>query len=291
MSAIGEIAEAEIDRGQIAGQVKKASSSFYWAMRILRKPKREAIFAVYAFCRAVDDIADGPLELSEKNIRLASWRQQINKLYDDTPDFSTIKALKQPVADFSLRREDFLAVIDGMQMDADGPIVAPSQKKLDLYCDRVAAAVGRLCACIFGDSSELGLKVAYHQGRALQMTNILRDVAEDAIEGRLYLPREQLLAYNITFDDPQSVLQQAGFPDLWRHLAGQTQEQYNKTYAALAKCDRTTMRPAYIMADIYHLNLTRMRGLSDEQLADPSFSKRLVSKSEKLTTALKTFWS
>ena len=301
MSSSGDIAQAasdrdkadanEIDRDQIARHVKKASSSFYWAMRILRKPKRDAIFAVYAFCRAVDDIADGSLELAEKHTRLASWRNQVNKLYDDTPQFSIIKALKQPVVDFNLRREDFMAVIDGMLMDADGPIIAPSVKQLDLYCDRVAAAVGRLCVSIFGDSSDKGLEVAYHQGRALQMTNILRDVAEDASEGRLYLPKEQLAAFNITYTDPQAVMEQSGFPDLWRHLANQAQDHYTKAYAALAQCDRRKMRPAYIMADIYRLNLIRMQAMSNEELLNPLVSKRLVSKGEKLKIALKSIWS
>ncbi len=283
--------EPTIDRDRIAALVKKASSSFYWAMRILQKPKRDAIFAVYAFCRAVDDVADGPIELSVKHTALAGWRNEINALFDGTPTYSIVQALKQPSRDYNLRREDFLAVIDGMQMDADGPIVAPSRDELDLYCDRVAAAVGRLCVGIFGESGEKGLTVAYHQGRALQLTNILRDVAEDASEGRLYLPKEYLATHNISNHNPESVMTQAGFTALWRQLADEAEAQYEKTYAALARCDRRKMRASYIMADIYHLNLKRMKALSDEELANPLLNKRLVGKFEKLAIAVKSFWS
>jgi len=282
--------EPAVDRERIAGLVKKASSSFYWAMRILQKPKRDAIFAVYAFCRAVDDVADGPIELDVKHTALEGWRSEINALYGNSnPKYSIVQALKQPVRDYQLRQEDFLAVIEGMQMDADGPIIAPSYKQLDLYCDRVASAVGRLCVGIFGEPGEKGLTVAFHQGRALQLTNILRDVAEDASDGRLYLPQEYLESFDIQTDDLQSVMSQPGFPALWRQLARDAQKHYSDTYAALGKCDRKKMRASYIMADIYHLNLKRMIALDDAQLADPLLSKRLVGKFEKLAIAAKSF--
>jgi len=281
--------EPTVDRDRIAKLVKKASSSFYWAMRILQKPKREAIFAVYAFCRAVDDVADGPIALDVKHTALEGWRSEINALFDGAPKYSIVQALKQPVRDFQLRREDFLAVIDGMQMDADGPIIAPAYQQLDLYCDRVASAVGRLCVGIFGEPGEKGLTVAFHQGRALQLTNILRDVAEDASEGRLYLPREYLEKFDIQTDDLATIMSRPGFAALWRHLARDAQKHYSDTYAALAKCDRKKMRASYIMADIYHLNLKRMIALDDTQLADPLLSKRLVGKFEKLAIAAKSF--
>ncbi len=280
-----------IDRDAIAKKVKKASSSFYWAMRILQKPKREAIFAVYAFCRAVDDVADGNIPLEVKRKALASWRDEINALYGFGQNkYTIVQALKQPVEDFNLQQDDFLAVIDGMQMDADGPIIAPSREVLDLYCDRVAAAVGRLCVAIFGEPGEKGQIVAYHQGRALQLTNILRDIAEDVDDGRLYLPKEYLEAHGIDYSDLQNVMGQKGFVALWRQMAQEAEAEYDKTYAALAKCDSKKMRASYIMADIYHANLIRMIALSDDQIADPKFNKRLVGKVEKLAIAAKKFW-
>lgn len=289
-SASCHTCEPAVDRDRIAALVKNASSSFYWAMRILQKPKREAMFAVYAFCRAVDDVADGPIELSVKETALKRWAQEIDALYDGKASFSIVQALRQPVRDFDLKREDFHAVIDGMLMDAHGPIVAPDAKTLDLYCDRVASAVGRLCVGIFGEPGANGQQVAYFQGRALQMTNILRDVGEDAQEGRLYLPKQTLHEFGLSDTAPDQIMKQPGFVAMWRALAAQTEQSYGETYAALAKCDRRKMRASYIMADIYHLNLQRMMALSDEQIADPLFSKRLVSKFEKLTIALKSFW-
>lgn len=281
--------EPAVDRDKIAALVKNASSSFYWAMRILQKPKREAIFAVYAFCRAVDDVADGPIELSVKETALRRWANEIDALYDGKPQFSIVQALAKPVRDFDLKREDFHAVIDGMLMDAQGPVVAPDTKTLDIYCDRVASAVGRLCVCIFGEPGPAGQNVAYHQGRALQMTNILRDVGEDAREGRLYLPAETLAKFGLQGVAPEKVMQHAGFAAMWRELAEQTEQRYRETYAALARCERRNMRASYIMADIYHLNLKRMMALSDEQITDPAFNKRLVGKFEKLAIALKAF--
>jgi len=243
--------EPTIDRQKIANLVKKASSSFYWAMRILRKPKRDAIFAVYAFCRAVDDVADGPIELEVKHTALAGWRNEINALYDGSPKYSIVQALKQPVGDFQLRREDFLAVIDGMQMDADGPIIAPTYDQLDLYCDRVASAVGRLCVGIFGEPGEKGLTVAFHQGRALQLTNILRDVAEDAGEGRLYLPKQYLEDHKIPTDNPQGVMAHAGFPALWRQkMPSNTTATHMPPLpnATAKKCELPTSWPTSIIS-------------------------------------------
>lgn len=281
--------EPAIDRDKIAAKVKNASSSFYWAMRILQKPKRDAIFAVYAFCRAVDDVADGPIELDVKKTALARWALEIDALYDGKPQFSIVQALAQPAREFGLRRDDFHAVIDGMLMDAQGPVVAPDAATLDLYCDRVASAVGRLCVCIFGEPGPAGQKVAYHQGRALQMTNILRDIAEDAREGRLYISAEMLDKHGLSGVAPQDIMARPGFVGMWRELAEQTEQSYRETYAALAKCARRNMRASYIMADIYHLNLKRMMALSDEQIADPAFNKRLIGKFEKLAIALKAF--
>ncbi len=281
------ISHDNIDRDKIAAMVKKASSSFYWAMRILSKPKRDAMFAVYAFCRAVDDVADGNIEYSVKQTALKRWRDEVDALYGGMPKFSIIQALKKPVADFGLRQEDFIAVIDGMQMDADGPVVAPSAQELDVYCDRVASAVGRLCVCIFGEPGENGMQLAYHQGRALQLTNILRDVDEDAGDGRLYLPRELLEKHGVPFDDPMKVMDYPGFVKVWREVAEQASEHYLETRKALEKCKRHNVRASIIMMEVYERNLKRMMALDDAVIADRNVSKRLVGKFEKLVIALR----
>ena len=170
-----------------AGQ-RASGSSFYAAMRIMPREQREAMFEIYSFCRAVDDIADEAGERNERLTQLQRWRENIDALYAGTPP-PGLRNLAQAVHTFDLQREDFHAVIDGMEMDVKTTIRAPDFATLDLYCDRVASAVGRLSVRVFGLDKELGLALAHHLGRALQLTNILRDLDEDAGIGRLYLPR------------------------------------------------------------------------------------------------------
>ena len=168
---------------------KKASgSSFYTAMRIMPKAEREAMYAIYAFCRAVDDIADdGRGTRAERRTALDAWRTDIEALYADRPA-GAAEFLAKAVRRYGLRKADFLTVIDGMAMDVAEDIVAPNLATLDLYCERVASAVGRLSIKVFGMDEEPGFQLAHHLGRALQLTNILRDLDEDAAIGRLYLP-------------------------------------------------------------------------------------------------------
>ncbi len=284
----GSFCDARAGRDEIARQVRAASTSFYGAMRMLPQAKREAIFAVYAFCRAVDDIADDEGASSAERIaQLDAWRDGIAALFAGEPATLITRALAEPVHTFGLRQPDFLAVIDGMEMDARGPIVAPDMAMLDLYCDRVASAVGRLCVCIFGEPGEAGLAVAHHLGRALQLTNIVRDVGEDAGIGRLYLPAERLAAHSIAYTVPADVVAHPNFPGLWREVAGLATESFEEAQSALAKCDRSKMRPARIMLEVYKRNLQRMMALSDAEIADPAQSRRLVSKPEKLFIALR----
>ncbi|MFO1091652.1 MAG: presqualene diphosphate synthase HpnD [Hyphomicrobiales bacterium] len=274
----------------IAAQVKAASTSFYWAMRLLPRERREAIFAVYAFCRAVDDIADDEPDPARRDAGLDAWRREIDALYAGDPRNPITRALKPGLKAFGLRRADFLAIIDGMEMDADGPIVAPDMKTLDLYCDRVASAVGRLCVCIFGDASIHGMAVAEHLGRALQLTNIARDVDEDARIGRVYLPRELLEKHGIPARPPEGIMRHSAYPALWREFAGMAQERFRLADEALSVCGRATMRPARIMMEVYRLNLKRLMALPDSAIADPAVSKRLVGKREMLAVALKNFF-
>ncbi len=288
MTSVGAISASDSDRADIARHVKAASTSFYGAMRILPRARREAIFAVYAFCRDVDDIADDEtVSLAEKQAALQDWRAEIDRLYDGVPERTISRALVEPTKTYKLRRQDFLDVIDGMDMDARGPIIAPSMADLDIYCDRVACAVGRLCVCIFGEPGSNGLDVANHLGRALQMTNILRDVAEDARLGRLYLPKEKLDAYDIRYDKPADIMQQPGYAAMWRDLAALAEGHFEASREALTRCDRRKMRPARIMMEVYHLNLVRMKALDDGVICDPDASMRLVGRTEKIMIALR----
>jgi presqualene diphosphate synthase len=276
-----------VDQQEIARQVLAASTSFYWAMRLLPADRRAAIFAVYAFCRTVDDIADDEPDRQKREASLAEWRREIDALYAGAPRQRITRALIGGVQAFGLRRADFLAIIDGMEMDAQGPIVAPDRATLDLYCDRVASAVGRLCISIFGEPGADGMAVAHHLGRALQFANIARDVDEDARIGRVYLPRDLLEHHGIPPSPPTGMMRHPAFAKAWREFAASARAEFVNAEGALARCDRRAMRPARIMMEVYRRNLDRMMALSDSAIADPSISKRLIGKTEMLAIALR----
>ena len=171
-------------------------SSFFLGLRILPEPQRVAMYAIYGFCRSVDDIADGD---EPRDIRIAAlehWRSDIAALYAGER-IDSLVPLARAIGDFDLRQADFEAVIDGMAMDGAEDIVAPDRPAFDRYIDRVASAPGRLSVRVFGLPEASGMALAHHLGRALQITNILRDLDEDAALGRLYLPRDALTAAGI----------------------------------------------------------------------------------------------
>jgi phytoene synthase len=266
--------------------VAKAKTSFYTAMRILPQARRDAMYAIYAFCREVDDIADEPAPIDAKHRALEQWRSEIATLYTHgTPSLPVARALAGPITAFGLLRSDFDAVIDGMQMDADTDIRGPSLAELDLYCARVAGAVGRLSMRIFGPWEPEADAVADHLGRALQLTNILRDLDEDAARGRLYLPRELLQRHAIDSDDPTAVLKAASLPVVCADLAAIALQHFADSAAAMRRCRRRTMRPARMMGGIYRATLERLiqRGWS------PPRQPVRLSKLTKLSIALRQF--
>src|SRR5215469_9555908 len=201
--------EAAADRADYNSTA--SGSSFYSAMRILPASQREAMFQIYGFCRHVDDIADSTGPRPERLAALQQWRDDIDALYRGNPP-PRLRDYVASVRKFGLQREDFLAIIDGMEMDVPQEIRAPDIATLDLYCDRVASAVGRLSVRVFGLPHDDGILLAHHLGRALQLTNILRDIDEDAALGRLYLPREGLFHAGITSTDPLKVAADRALP-------------------------------------------------------------------------------
>ena len=244
---------------QSAGAAGRAKgSSFYLAMRILPRAQREAMFEVYSFCKAVDDIADTEDATREQRIaRLDDWRDRLAALYSGRVP-TGLEALARAVKQFGLHQEDFLAVIDGVGMDAVEDIRAPSYKTLDLYCDRVASAVGRLSVRVFGLGDEEGRALAHHLGRALQLTNILRDIDEDAEVGRLYLPREALELAHIQSTDPSAV---AADPDLVTacgYVVGRAREHFREADAIMARCPRRLVRAPRLMEVAYRKILDGM---------------------------------
>jgi presqualene diphosphate synthase len=242
----------------IRQRVEAAGTSFYWAMRLLPKHRRNGMYAVYAFCREVDDIADGEQPVEHKIAALARWREEIDDLYAGQPRRLVARALREPTLRYDLRRRDFVAIIDGMEMDAREDIRAPDLATLDLYCSRVASAVGHLSVHVFGDRSDAAHAVAESLGRALQLTNILRDLDEDANRGRLYLPREVLDRHGIRGTDPRAVLRHPALPAACRDVAAIAEEHFRESQYAMQCCSRRAMRPAAVMAAIYHSTLSAL---------------------------------
>ncbi len=245
------------DLAEVERLVRAAGTSFYRGMRILPPDRRAAMYGIYAFCRIVDDIADEPAPIADKRVGLAAWRDRIAGLAHGVAEDATTRVLLPAMRRYALREADFLAVIDGMATDAETVVVAPSLAELDLYCDRVASAVGRLSVRAFGDASEAADEVAWHLGRALQMVNILRDLGEDAARGRLYLPREWLQAEGVPLE-PEAALDNGGLAAVCRLGSAKAHGHFAAAYAAMARCDRRAMRPARLMAASYVAVLEEM---------------------------------
>jgi phytoene synthase len=237
-----------------------SGSSFYAAMRILPREQREAMFQIYSFCRQVDDIADSTGPRAERLAALQQWRDDIDALYRGNPP-PRLRDYVASVRKFGLQREDFLAIIDGMEMDVPQEIRAPDLATLDLYCDRVASAVGRLSVRVFGLPTDDGILLAHHLGRALQLTNILRDIDEDAEIGRLYLPREELQKAGITSTEPLEVGVDPALPNVCAPLAERARAHFAKADEVMARHPRRVVRAPKIMSKYYrailHLLITR----------------------------------
>jgi phytoene synthase len=245
------------DLDAVEAIVRASGTSFYRGMRILPPDQRHAMYAIYAFCRIVDDIADDDSDFATKLPRLLAWRERVAGLFRGQADGPVTRSLVVAVNRFTLRQEDFIAVIDGMQMDAESVIVAPDLATLDLYCDRVAAAVGRLSVRVFGDASAAADRVAYALGRALQLTNILRDLAEDSERGRLYLPREYLNEAAVPHD-PHAALAAPGLDLVCARVAALAHGYFKEAESAMAACDRRAMRAARMMGATYAAILQRL---------------------------------
>lgn len=264
----------------IEKRVRRSGSSFFWAMRLLPPPRRRAIYTLYAFCREVDDIADGPRSAENKHKLLDEWLLAIDMIADGkSPPQPLAAALAIQIRAFDLPLKDLVAVIEGCRMDASGCMIRPSMAALDLYCDRVSSSVGRMAIRIFGAVRD---PVAFHQGRALQLTNILRDVGEDARSGRLYLPDELLAEHGINDRNISAILANPALSDACRALGGIARNHYHATRAAMAGGPKRAMRPARTMLALYEPILDRL-----ERSGWSSSATIRLSKPERLWRALR----
>ncbi|EFK95456.1 phytoene synthase [sediment metagenome] len=242
-------------------QAKAAASgsSFYYSFRFLPPDRRRAIVAFYAFCREVDDIVDECHDLNLARTKLAWWRDEIARLYAGNPGHPVTQALTEAITPFHLPQDAFEQIIDGMEMDLNQPVRYPDFKSLRLYCHRVAGVVGEVAASIFGISDRATLKYANKLGLAFQLTNIIRDVGEDARRGRIYLPEDELAQFGISISD---LLQTRMSDNFRRMMEFQTQralQTYDEALALLPAADRKAQRPGLIMAAIYRTLLEEIR--------------------------------
>lgn len=270
--------------------VERSGTSFAAGMRILSRPRRDAMHAIYAFCREVDDIADDESPLEQKRQGLAAWREEIDRLYAGAPSFPTGVALLEPVRQFDLPKEEFLLMIEGMEMDAEGPVVAPPMDQLFAYTRRVAGAVGMLSMPVFGaPRSEAARVFALSLGDALQLTNILRDVGEDAELGRLYLPRELLEKHGAPME-PSLLFARSGevsakptqgaaaLANVARDLGGIAKQKFAAARAALKDLDWRILRPALLMMGVYEAYLKKLETRGWDKIGEPV----AISKLEKI---------
>jgi phytoene synthase len=235
-----------------------SGSSFYYSFLFLPQPKRRAIIALYAFCREVDDIVDECSDAHVAQTKLAWWRKEIDDLYRGEPHHPVSHALAPVIKDFDLPAEQLQEIIDGMEMDLTQARYADF-KSLRLYCHRVAGVVGELSAVIFGYTERATLHYAADLGLAFQLTNIIRDVGEDARRNRIYLPMDELERFNVTAADILNARDSDNFRQLMEFQYQRAQQYYNQAFAALPPADRKTQRAGLVMAAIYRTLLDEIR--------------------------------
>jgi phytoene synthase len=246
------------DKIASSAAAQASGSSFYAGMRMLPKTEREAMYAIYGFCRAVDDIADDHLgDRAARASALDRWRRDLDAVYAGR-DPGQAGLVAESVRSFGLDRADFEAVIDGMAMDVERDIRWPAIDELDLYCDRVASAVGRLSVRVFGMAQTPGLELAHHLGRALQLTNILRDIDEDAAIGRVYLPEAALTDAGIALTTPLAVVGDPRIDMAVRPLVARTRDHYRAADAVLAARPAGHLIAPRLMEAVYSKLLRRM---------------------------------
>ena len=243
----------------------KSGSSFYYSFVFLPEKKRKAITAVYAFCREVDDVVDNPGDNQIKQIKLQWWREEVSRLFNHQAQHPVTLALTPVINTFNLPEEYFQEIIDGMQMDLDKASYA-TFKELSLYCYRAAGVVGLISAEIFGYQDRQTLKYASNLGTAFQLTNIIRDIYEDALRGRFYLPQDELEKFNISQNDIIDKEKADKIIPLIQYQIERAKEYYQKAYSFLPDTDRHAQTSGLIMADIYSAILHKIEAQPEKIL-------------------------
>lgn len=268
----------------------KSGSSFYYSFLFLPKTKRLAITALYAFCREVDDIADAEMDNSIKRVKLEWWRSEIESLFNGSANHPVSHALTTPIKTFNLEKEYFLEIINGMEMDLKEVRIA-NFEELKLYCYRVAGVVGLLSASIFGYKDPKTLEYATKLGLALQLTNIIRDVYEDSLRNRLYLPLDELKRFGVTEEEIFQRKNTESFHKLISFQAERAHKCYREAFETLPIQDRYQQKTGTIMAAIYENTLNEMESdqlqVLKHKVVIPPLRKIIIA----LKTWFKEWWS
>ena len=254
----GEAGATQLDRDyeRCAEITRRSSSNFYYAFMLLAPERRQALYAVYAFCRFVDDIADDAA-VRDPAVMLARWREELDRVYGGEPTRPVSRALADAARRFTIPREYFEEVIAGVEMDLTRKRYRTFDE-LRLYCYRVASAVGLICIEVFGYTNPAARVYAEKLGIAFQLTNILRDVSEDASRGRIYLPLEDLEAMGVTEEEILNRVYSSNFVRLMEFEAKRARNFYREAEAAMPPEDRSTLRTAEAMRMIYGALLARI---------------------------------
>ena len=268
-----------------AARATRASrTSFYYSFVLLPREKRRAIYAIYAFCRAADDVADGPGDPAEKERALREWREELGRCYAGGPRHPVTEALLPAVRRYRLPREHFEGILDGVASDLTRRRYATFED-LRGYCHRVASLVGLLCVEVFGYRDPASRDYARELGLAFQLTNILRDLGKDASAGRVYLPQEDLARFRVPEEDILSGRVTPGFREMMAFQVGRTRDHYARADALLPDRDRRDLFAARIMARIYRGVLTEI-----ERMEYDVYRRRAgISTARKIGIALGTY--
>ncbi len=252
------IPETDDPKQYVAAVTKASSSSFFLPMLVLPRPKREAMLALYAYCRETDDVADEIEDPDESRALIEAWRTEILALYRGAPSHPVTLALAGPIERFGLEQKYFLEILEGFEMDRSGAMLRPTMAELELYCYRVAGCVGLLSVKIFEYEAPSIPAFAEHLGHAFQLTNILRDIAEDAQRGRIYLPAELLDAHGLAGVEPEALLEAKNVEQVCAEIGALARRRFRQASEALPKSERRAMRPALLMRGIYEPYLNRI---------------------------------
>ena len=242
----------------VQDKAARSGSSFYYSFLFLPAGRRRAIMALYAFCREVDDVVDECNDISIASTKLAWWRQEIERVANGQPTHPVGLALQAAGKQFNLPGEQLLEIVDGMEMDLQQTRYLDF-KGLSLYCYRVASVVGLLAAEIFGARDRQTQKYAHDLGMAFQLTNIIRDIGEDARRGRIYIPMDELKRFDVPATDILNARYSDNFTALMKFQTERAEKYYAQAIAQLPDVDRRNQRPGLIMAAIYRTLLDEIR--------------------------------